>query len=239
MPSNTSPFLKEENYRNAHSADQFDKMTVQGAVNKSFILLGILLFSASYSFASNNSLWIMVGGIAGFITVIIARFRPQNSNILAPTYAAFEGLFVGGITALYSNAFHGIVFQAITLTIGVLFSMLFLYKAQIIKVTANLRTGIMMATASIAIFYLLTWVLSFFGINMPFIHEGGVMGIGLSVVIVGVAAMNLLLDFDRFDKGEQCGAPQYMEWYSAMSLLVTLIWLYLEILRLLSKLSRD
>ncbi len=235
----SNPFLKEENYWSSRAVDQSEKMTVQGAVNKSFILLGIMLFTAMFSYSSHTPLWIPVGGIAGFIVVIIARFRPQNSNILAPLYAALEGLFVGGITAIYANAFNGIVFQAITLTIGVLFTMLFLYKAQIIKVTANLRTGIVMATAGIAILYLITFVLSFFGINVPFIHQGGLFGIGFSLVVVGIAAMNLLLDFDSFDKGEQYGAPQYMEWYSAMGLLITLVWLYLEILRLLSKLSRD
>jgi uncharacterized YccA/Bax inhibitor family protein len=235
----SNPFLKEENYLNSRTADQSEKMTVQGAVNKSFILLGIMLFTAMFSYSSYNPLWIPVGGIAGFIVVVIARFRPQNSNILAPLYAALEGLFVGGITAIYAHAFNGIVFQAITLTVGVLFTMLFLYKAQIIKVTANLRTGIIMATAGIAILYLITFVLSFFGVNVPFIHQGGMLGIGFSLFVVGIAAMNLLLDFDSFDKGEQYGAPAYMEWYSAMSLLITLVWLYLEILRLLSKLSRD
>jgi uncharacterized YccA/Bax inhibitor family protein len=235
----SNPFLKEESYLNSRTADQSEKMTVQGAVNKSFILLGIMLLTAMFSYSSYNPLWIPVGGIAGFIVVVIASFRPQNSNILAPLYAGLEGLFVGGITAIYANAFDGIVFQAITLTVGVLFTMLFLYKSQIIKVTANLRTGIIMATAGIAILYLVTMVLSFFGVSVPFIHEGGMLGIGFSLFVVGIAAMNLLLDFDSFDKGEQYGSPQYMEWYSAMGLLITLVWLYLEILRLLSKLSRD
>jgi uncharacterized YccA/Bax inhibitor family protein len=235
----SNPFLKEESYFNSRTADQSEKMTVQGAVNKSFILLGIMLLTAMFSYSSYNPIWIPVGGIAGFIVVVIASFRPQNSNILAPLYAGLEGLFVGGITAIYANAFDGIVFQAITLTIGVLFTMLFLYKSQIIKVTANLRTGIIMATAGIAILYLVTMVLSFFGVSVPFIHEGGMLGIGFSLFVVGIAAMNLLLDFDSFDKGEQYGSPQYMEWYSAMGLLITLVWLYLEILRLLSKLARD
>ncbi len=234
-----SPFFNEQRILDARTDTHSEKMTVQGAVDKSFILVGILLATSVYSFFNFDPLFLMVGAIGGLITVLIAAFRPQNSNILAPVYAALEGLFIGSLTAVYAAQFTGIVFQAITLTIGVLFAMLFFYKSGIIKVTASLRSGIVLATAGVAVLYLLTWILSFFGVSMPFIHEGGTIGILFSLFVVGLAAMNLLLDFDNFYQGERYGAPKYMEWYSAMGLLVTLVWLYVEVLRLLSKLNRD
>jgi uncharacterized YccA/Bax inhibitor family protein len=138
---------------------------------------------------------------------------------------------------MYAAAFDGIVFQAITLTLAILFFLLMVFKYRWIEVTSNFRTGVMAATAGIAILYLLSFALSFFGIHIPFIHEGGMIGIGFSLFVVGLASMNLLLDFDTFEKGEQQGAPAYMEWYAAMGLLITLVWLYVEVLRLLAKLS--
>jgi uncharacterized YccA/Bax inhibitor family protein len=170
--------------------------------------------------------------------VIIAAFKRHLSPTLAPIYALLEGCFVGGITAIYGAAFGGgIVFQAVTLTFAVLFMMLFLYKTGIIKVTEKFRSGVMMATGAILLVYIINLVLSFFGMSVPFLHEGGMMGIGISLLIIGVAALNLLLDFDNFEKGEQFGAPKYMEWFCAMGLLITLVWLYIEILRLLAILS--
>jgi uncharacterized YccA/Bax inhibitor family protein len=180
----------------------------------------------------------MIGGvIGGLICVLIAVFKPQTSWITAPLYAAFEGLALGAISAIYASAFDGIILQAFSLTIGILLMMLFLYKSGIVQVTDKLRMGVMMATGAIALVYLLNIVLSFFGISIPYLHQGGMIGIGISLLIIGVAAMNLLLDFDNFDKGEAQGAPAYMEWFCAMGLLITLVWLYMEILRLLSILS--
>jgi uncharacterized YccA/Bax inhibitor family protein len=141
------------------------------------------------------------------------------------------------VSAYYGGLYGGIVFNAISLTFGILFAMLFIYKTGIIKVTDKLRTGVIMATAGIALVYLLNIILGFFGISVPYLHQGGAIGIGISVVIIGVAAFNLLLDFDNFDKGERYGAPAYMEWYLGMGLLITLVWLYIELLRLLSILS--
>jgi uncharacterized YccA/Bax inhibitor family protein len=232
-----SPFFNEQKILDARGGAYSDRMTVSGAVNKSFILLAILMATGIYSYMAFNPLLMMIGAIGGLIVAIIAAFRPQNANILAPIYAGLEGLFVGGLSAMYALRYDGIVFQAVTLTIGVLFAMLFFYKSGIIKVTAGLRSGIMMATAGIAIFYLITFALSFFNVHVPYIHENGMIGIGFSLFVVGLAAMNLLLDFDTFEKGEQMGASKDMEWYAAMGLMVTLIWLYVEILRLLSKLS--
>ena len=158
---------------------------------------------------------------------------------LAPAYAAFEGLFVGAITAMYAYAFEGIIFHAVSLTVAILFMMLFIYKTGIIKVTEKFRMGVMMATGAVFIVYLASWILGMFGVSVPFLHQGGMLGIGISVVIIGIASFNLLLDFDNFEKGEKFGAPSYMEWFSAMGLLITLVWLYVEILRLLAILSSN
>jgi uncharacterized YccA/Bax inhibitor family protein len=234
-----SPFFNEQKILDAPIGTLSDRMTVSGAVNKSFILLAILLITATYNFLFFDPILMIAGAIGGLVVVIIAAFRQQNSNVLAPTYSALKGLFLGGISAIYGSMAHGIVFQAVLLTTAVLFMMLFLYRSQIIKVTANLRTGIVMATAAIAFFYLVTFILSFFNIHVPYVHDNGMIGIGFSLFVVGLASMNLLLDFDNFEKGEQMGASKSMEWYSAMGLIVTLAWLYVEILRLLMKLNRD
>lgn len=246
--SSGNPFMKEDAYRNSANSpldagfiDTAERMTVRGAVNKSFILFGLMMLTAVASYAYANPLFLWVGAIGGLIAVLVASFKPHLSATVAPIYALLEGLFVGTITAIYGGAFGGgIVFNAISLTLGILFAMLFIYKTGIIKVTDKLRMGVMMATMGIFLVYMLTWILSFFGISMPYLHQGGAIGIGISVVIIGIAAFNLLLDFDNFDKGEKFGAPSYMEWFSAMGLLITLVWLYVEILRLLSMLaSRD
>ncbi len=218
-----------------------ETMTVQGAVNKTLLLSALLFATAMLGFMWGETYpWLMwVGAIGGLITVLIAAFRPQHSPILAPVYAGLEGLFVGAISAMYASLLEGIVFQAITLTIAVLFMMLFIYKAGIIKVTQKFRLGVIMATGGILVFYLLSFVLSFFGIDIGYLHDGGWMSIGISLVIVGVASLNLLLDFDNFEKGEQHGAPGYMEWFCALGLLVTLVWLYVEMLRLIALFSSN
>lgn len=239
-----NPFMKEEAYRNASNqvldgdmiqSGSAERMTVSGAVNKSFMLMGILLITAVVGYASPGLMW--VGAIGGLVMVIAAVFKQHLSMYLAPAYAAFEGLFVGAITAIYASAFEGIIFHAVSLTVAILFMMLFIYKTGIIKVTQKFRMGVMMATGAVFIVYMASWILGMFGVTLPFLHEGGMMGIGISVVIIGIASFNLLLDFDNFEKGEKYGAPAYMEWFSAMGLLITLVWLYVEILRLLAILS--
>ena len=214
-----------------------ETMTVQGAINKTFILSAIMLATAVWGFASPSPLFMWGGAIAGFVVVIFASFKPHLSPTLAPIYAGLEGLFVGSISAIYASMFNGIIFQAVTLTMAVLFIMLFIYKTGIIKVTQKLRAGIVMATGAIVVVYLVSIVLSLFGITVPYLHQAGPIGIGISLVIIGVAAMTLLLDFDNFEKGEQYGVPSYMEWFSAMGLLITLVWLYIEILRLIAMFS--
>lgn len=241
--------MRETAYQNAanepldagysQAAIRQDTMTVQGAINKTFILTALLLLTSIFSYSNPSPLFMWGGAIGGLVVVLIAAFRPQSSPTLAPIYALLEGFFVGSISATYAYLYNGIVFNAVCLTIATLFMMLFIYKSGIIKVTNKFRMGVFMATGAVALVYLLSIVLGFFGIQVPYLHEGGMIGIGISVVILGVAALNLLLDFDNFEKGEQYGAPRYMEWFSAMGLLITLVWLYIEFLRLLSILSSD
>lgn len=237
-----NPVMKENAYMQASQENALTggaTMTVQGAINKSLILGVIMLATAAFAFSAPSQLFLWGGAIGGFIVVLIMSFRPQLSPTLAPIYAGLEGLFVGAVSAVYANLFDGIIFQAVSLTMGVFFTMLFIFKSRIIKVDNKLRVGVMMATGAVFLVYLVAIGLSFFGITMPYLHQAGPIGIGISLVIIAIASMNLLLDFDNFEKGEMYRSPKYMEWFSAMGLLVTLVWLYMEILRLLSMLSRD
>ena len=237
----SNPFMNDNKFvgnNNTLSGDYEGRMTQAGAVNKTLTLLGILAATAAISVLYPNALFAPVGAIGGLICAVWAAFQPAKSRVLSQVYAACEGLFLGTISMMYEHAFGGIVFQALTLTFGILFFLLMVYKYRWIEVTSQLRTGIMAATAGIAILYLLSFALSFAGIQIPMIHEGGWFGIGFSVFVVAIASFNLLLDFDTFERGEQQGAPAYMEWYAAMGLLITLVWLYVEILRLLAKLNR-
>jgi uncharacterized YccA/Bax inhibitor family protein len=235
----SNPVMTEKAFQQSAGtlAQGGETMTVNGAVNKTLILTGILLLTTVFSYANPNPILMWGGAIGGFIVVIFSVFKPQYSQITAPIYAALEGLFVGGISAAYASVFNGIIFQAVSITMAILFMMLFLYKSGIIKVTKSFRTGVIMATGAVALVYIISMVLRMFGIQIPFLHSGGMIGIGISLVIIGIASLNLLLDFDNFEKGEQYGAPTYMEWFSAMGLLITLIWLYLEVLRLVAMLS--
>ena len=220
-------------------------MTIQGTVNKTLLMLVLLLIPAVWVwkqfFASGNPqtimLWLYGGVIGGFIIAMVTIFKKQWSPVTAPLYAVLEGLAIGGISALFEAQFPGIVIQAVALTFGILLCLLFVYKSGIIKVTENFKMGVVAATGGIALIYVITIVLGFFGIRMPYIHESGTIGIIFSLVVVIIAALNLVLDFDFIEKGAAAGAPKFMEWYAAFGLMVTLIWLYLEILRLLAKTS--
>ena len=233
--SSGNPVLSDETFRKAAGVATDETMTVRGAVQKTFLLTAVLVVVGVWSFLNANPLFIWIGAIGGLIAVLVAVFKKEWSPVLAPVYAGLEGLALGAITAIYAAAYDGIVFNAITLTVAILLAMLFLYQTRIIKVTEKLRSGIIMATVGIFLVYMVDIVLGFFGVNVPYLHSGGMIGIGISLFIVGIASLNLLLDFDQFEKGEQYSAPKYMEWFSALGLLVTLVWLYLEILRLLSK----
>jgi len=210
-------------------------MTVQGAINKTFILFGIMLITAAFNFQLQSPVLMIGGAIIGLILVIVNVFKKEYSPLIAPAYAAVEGLLVGGVSGMYAGYGGGIVVQAISLTLLVLFIMLVIHKTGIIPVTNQFRTGVVMATGAIALLYVVSFVLGFFGIQVPYLHQGGTIGILLSLGIIAIASLNLLLDFDMIVKGEQYGAPKYMEWFSAMGLMITLIWLYFEILRLLGK----
>lgn len=211
-------------------------MTIQGAINKTLILFSILMVTAVFNFQAQNIYLTIGSAILGFILVIVSVFKRSYSPVIAPLYAALEGLFVGGISAMYAGFGGGIVIQAVSLTLLVLFIMLFIHKTGIIPVTQQFRMGVVMATGAIALLYLATLVLGLFGINIPYIHQGGTIGIIFSLGVIGIASLNLLLDFDNIIKGEEYRMPKYMEWFSAMGLMITLIWLYIEILRLLAKL---
>lgn len=180
--------------------------------------------------------WIIVSAIVGFGLAILTIFKPKLARFTAPLYAAAQGAFVGAISKLYEVQFDGIVLQAVGLTIGVFVMMLVLYATGTIKVTDRLRKGIFAATGAVCLVYLVTLVARLFGSDIPMIHDAGVVGIGFSLVVVGIASSNLLLDFDFIERGVEMRAPRYMEWFGAFGLMVTLVWLYLELLRLLSKL---
>jgi uncharacterized YccA/Bax inhibitor family protein len=214
-------------------------------VNKTGILLALVVLSASWtwnlSFESGNPSSVMplaIGGaIAGFILALVTMFKKHLSSITAPLYAIAEGLFLGAISGIFEMMYPGIVVQAVGLTLGTLASLLFLYKTGIIKPTENFRLMITSATMGIGLLYLVSMLMNMFGSGgIGFIHSNGLFGIGFSLFVVAIAALNLVLDFDFIEQGSEMGAPKYMEWFGAFSLMVTLIWLYLEMLRLLAKL---
>ena len=221
-------------------------MSLEGTVNKTAFLLLLVAAGAAWVwiryFQSLDPAvimpYIVAGLIGGVVAALVTIFLPAWARISAPVYAAAQGLALGGISAFYEQRLHGIVFQAIGLTFGVLAVMLLAYRSGLIKVTDRFRMIVVAATGGIALLYFASIVLSFFGVTVPFIHQGGTFGIVFSLVVVGIAAANLALDFDFIQRGVEHGAPKLMEWYAAFGVMVTLIWLYLEILRLLSKLRR-
>ena len=221
-----------------------DVMTINGTVNRTGILLCLLMFTAIYSWdRAYNAVnpgelypWLIGSGIAGFVVALITVFKKTAAPITAPIYAAIEGILLGILSAFYEMQFPGLVFQAILLTFGTLFALLMAYRSGIIKATENFKLGVFAATGGIALIYLTTFILGIFGVSIPYIHGSGTIGILFSLFVVVIAALNLVLDFDFIERGAGRGAPKYMEWYAAFGLLVTLIWLYIEMLRLLSKL---
>jgi uncharacterized YccA/Bax inhibitor family protein len=220
-------------------------MTIQGTVNKTLLMLVFVLIPAVWVwhtfFTSGNPQaimpWLYGGLIGGFIVALVTIFKKQWSPFTAPLYSVLEGLAIGGISAFFEAQFPGIVIQAVALTFGTLLCLLLVYKSGIIKVTENFKMGVVAATGGVALIYVITIVIGFFGIRMPYIHESGTIGIIFSLIVVIIAALNLVLDFDFIEKGAASGAPKFMEWYAAFGLMITLIWLYLEILRLLAKTS--
>ncbi|HTV83489.1 MAG TPA: Bax inhibitor-1/YccA family protein [Acidobacteriaceae bacterium] len=222
-------------------------MTLAGTVNKTGILLLCAMAGAAWTWhdflegqmaAVMTLLW--VGTLGGLVFALVTVFRKEWSPVTAPVYALLEGLALGGISAALNARWPGIAIEAVSLTFGTLLVLLMAYRSGIIKVTAKFRLGVVAATGAIFLFYIAEMVLGFFGIHFAVINGSGPIGIGVSLVIVVVASLNLVLDFDFIERGVQMDAPKYMEWYGAFGLMVTLVWLYLEMLRLLAKInSRD
>lgn len=239
-----NPTLSEKVFNKSVSDQYQGTMTERGTLNKFGLLMILVLASASFTwkaFSEGKDVigWMIGGAIVGLIIAIVLGFKTNWAPYLAPVYALAEGFFLGAISAIYNNAFEekapGIVMQAVGLTFGVVIAMFALYRFGIIKATQKFKAIVFTATAGIALFYLLSVVLRLFNIQMPLIHESTTLGIVFSLVVVGIAALNLIIDFDMIEQGVASGAPKYMEWYGAFGLLVTIVWLYIEVLRLLSK----
>lgn len=248
MKSN-NPFFKTKSFKeneeithNATVIDYNQTMTVSGTINKSFLMLILLIASAAITWTmtinGQNPIVFTIGGaIVGFILVLVATFKPQLSGYLAPGYAIFEGLFIGGISAIFEAMYPGIVIQAVSCTFVTFVVCFGLYKYGIVKVNERFRSVVIAATLAILTYYLVSWLLSMFTSFQPVHHGNSLMSIGISVFVIIIAALNLFLDFDQIEKGAEQKMPKYMEWYGAMGLMITLVWLYIEFLRLLSKIS--
>ena len=237
-----NPALTADTFRVPRVQTGDDVMTIGGTVNKTSLALLILLAAASYTWNLGAAdprvaMLTLVGVIGGLIAAIATVMRKEWAPYTTPAYAALEGLALGGISVGFEARYPGLVSQAVFLTFGVLGVLLLAYRSGVIKATENFKLGVFAATGGIGLVYLIGFVMSFFGASIPLIHGSGPIGIGFSLVVVGVAALNLVLDFDFIEQGAERGAPKYMEWYGAFGLLVTLIWLYLEMLRLLAKLQ--
>lgn len=249
-----NPALKESTFLDLGSGTVVSRgtgtMTLNGTVNKTGFLLLLSVITAAFAWSQSVSTvggetvvapgilgYLLGGAIGGLILALVTTFKKEWSPVTAPLYALVEGFFLGAISAMYEARFDGIVFQAVVLTFGTLGALLLAYRSGLIKATENFKLGVAAATGGIALIYLATIVLGFFGINIPYIHESGLIGIGFSLFVVVIAALNLVLDFDFIESGVEAGAPKYMEWYGAFGLMVTLVWLYIEFLRLLSKLQ--
>lgn len=249
-----NPFFKNKTFSEANSVDAEviqnqgnvidygQTMTVSGTINKSFIMLLLLIATASVTwwmtYAGYNPMVFTIGGaIVAFVIVLMSVFKPQYSSYLAPGYALFEGLFIGGISAIFEAMYPGIVIQAVSCTFVTFLVCFGLYKYEVVKVTEKFRSVVVAATLAIATYYLITWLLSMFTSFQPVHYGNSWISIGISAFVIVIAALNLFLDFDQIEKGVQERFPKYMEWYGAMGLMITLVWLYIEFLRLLSKLS--
>ena len=246
-----NPALNKNTFTRFAGVESDSVMTLQGTVNKIFLMLLLVLGGAYYTWRMAFEAmqadpmggyraimpWMIGGGIGGFVVAIITVFKRPWAGITAPIYAVLEGLFLGGISAFFEAQYPGIVVQAVSLTFAILFVLLFAYKTRIIKPTENFKLGVFAATGGVMMLYLVSFILGLFGVPVGFLHNNSLLSIGISIVIVIIAALNLVLDFDFIEQGAASSVPKYMEWYAAFGLMVTLIWLYIEILRLLSKIA--
>jgi uncharacterized YccA/Bax inhibitor family protein len=249
-----NPVLKDSTFLDLSSGSVVQSrdsgaMTLNGTVHKTGLLLFLAVLTAAFAWsqtftadgevAPGAMVYLFGGAIGGFILALVTAFKKEWAPVTAPLYALVEGFFLGTISAIYNAQFEGIVMQAVMLTFGTMFALLFAYRSGLIKATENFKLGVAAATGGIALIYLTTMALGLFGIKIPYIHESGIIGIGFSLFVVVIAALNLVLDFDFIESGVEAGAPKYMEWYGAFGLMVTLVWLYIEFLRLLAKLRGD
>ncbi len=240
-----NPALNSKTFeRYKGSALSGEVMTLEGTVARAGMLLLILVAAAvfpwrAYANGANPEVlapYLIGGLIGGLVMALICAFKPTTAPFTAPMYAGLEGLLLGALSAMLETQFPGIVIQAVTLTFGVFASLLLAYQSGLIRATENFKLGVVAATGGIFLVYMISFIGGFFGLQMPLIHSSGTFGILFSVFVVGIAALNLVLDFDFIENGAEQGAPKYMEWYGAFGLIVTLVWLYIEILHLLSKL---
>lgn len=249
MIRSSNPALKESSFLDINSGTVVrggnDVMTLNGTVNKTGMLLLLCVLTATFAWSQVTTPAGIVGAgpymwgglIGGLVLAFATIFKKEWAPVTAPLYALVEGFFLGAISAMFNHMYDGIVMQAVLLTFGTLFAMLFAYRSGMIRATEKFKLGVAAATGGVFLVYMASIVLGFFGINIPMIHESGLVGIGFSLVVVVIAALNLVMDFDFIETGVDKGAPKYMEWYGAFGLMVTLVWLYIEFLRLLSKLQ--
>lgn len=246
MIKSSNPALGDKTFEDLQPALTAEgRMTINGTINKTLILLVLALVPAAWVWdkfykggAEAVGNWLLIAVIAGLVVAMVTIFKKTWAPFTAPLYAVVEGVVIGGISAIAEAQFQGIVFQAASLTFGTLLALLVAYRTGVIKVTERFRLGVVAATGGIFVVYLISLGLGFFGVNVPYIHTGGTIGILFSLFVVVIAALNLVLDFDFIERGAEEGAPKYMEWYGAFGLIVTLIWLYIEFLRLLTKLRQ-
>ncbi len=242
-----NPSMNEKTLRKIPAISSGEKMTINGSIYKTALLLAIAIFTASITWKTifgylqqgtlGNAWTFVIGGaIGGFIFAIITIFKKEWAPVTAPIYAALEGVFLGGISLILEMQYPGIVLQAVGLTFGTMLFMLAAYRMEIIRVTEKFKSILIMCMGGIFIVYLATFILSFFNIRIPYIHSSGMVGIGFSLFVVVIASLTLLMDFDFIVKGSEKGLPKKMEWYASFGLMLTLVWLYFEILRLLAKL---
>lgn len=247
--NSSNPALRQETFSNYGLMSGAETMTIQGVIFKTIICLMLAMLSAGWTWikfyqsggdVSTVTPWMIGGVVGGLILAMATIFKKEWAPITAPLYALVEGLAIGGISSMFEASYPGIVIQAVSLTFGTMFVMLAAYSTGFIRVTERFKLGVIAATGGIFIFYMASMVLSFFGITMPLIYSSSMFGILFSLFVVVIAALNLVMDFDAIEQGARQGAPKYMEWYGSFALMVTLIWLYFEFLRLLSKIqSRD
>lgn len=247
MLQSGNPLLSEKNFRAMAMSASEGAMTVQGTINKTAALIGLVILGAAFTWSkfleagpSAMAPWLIAGAVIGIVSGLITAFKPNVAHITAPIYAASQGLVMGAISAVFESQYPGIVMQAVALTFGVMVMMLALYKTGVIKVTEKFKMGVVAATGGLALVYLISFILGIFGLMPTMLFGNGPIGIGFGFVVVAIAALNLVMDFDMIEQNAAMGAPKSMEWFGAFGLAVTLIWLYIEILRLLMRFrSRD